>query len=276
MSQQQIEIQQIIKNYDEGNDCYIRTPSEAQAFNLDLIINYIATEPTNISSLVIFLRDYEGISLFAHLAKKLALDVNTIGMTPQIFEPFLSRIFKQVQLLQAEIFQGNQETTYNSILEKHQRKVSESTNDRYLNKGEFGIARLINKIYLKSQQFTQRGDAQANDDALKLYYKLQREFKTYLDSPKDQSGLDEFRSNSKRFISECSGTLKEHRGWKNFLANLIMHIGLFVTTAGIGNAVALGISYAQGNKNLMFPLVNTDSQQQLNNLDGYIQNFSIP
>lgn len=196
-------------------------------------------------------------------------------MIPQIFEPLLLKIIEEVPSIQAEIFKGNQEKTYNSIIDEYQRKVSESTNDRYLNTGEFGIARLINKIYLKSLQLEQRGENQAKDDAINLYNNLQREFKAYLKSPKDQSGLDEFRNNSKRFISQCSGTLKEHRGWKNFLANLIMHIGLFVTTAGIGNAVALGISYAQGNKNLMFPLVNTDSQKQLNNLAGYIQNFVI-
>jgi Fe-S cluster biogenesis protein NfuA len=156
----------------------------------------------------------------------------------------------------------------------HQRIHSDAYNDEHLNKGEFGFARLIHQVYLKKNDLLNRGEMDAANKAEALYNALNTKYKAYLASDKGSHAVSSLNTHVKHDIDQARPTLEQHRGWSNLLANIVMHVA-FLATAGIGNVVALGIAYKRGYKNLMFPMVNTDSVNKIDSIVEYLED-SLP
>lgn len=231
-----------------------------------IMFNFIENKGSH-EELASILSEHADDSLLILLAVRLAEAEETLSKIPEIFSLMVARIIDMKPDAQDFLFEGNVKTVYNPIMDRYQNVYSDVYHDKHLNKGEFGLARLIHKIHLKSDSLYLRGEVEAADAAKVLYVGLSDSYRTYLSSDNKVQALAAFKAEAKQYISEARNILEVHRGWKNMLANLMMHIGLLVTTAGIGNVVALGVAYSQGNKHLLFPLTDTDSIQKINYLD---------
>jgi|GEM_PF-6580359 len=217
------------------------------------------------------LQEHACVSLLVHLAEDLANNEHTIRLIPDIFAPVLSKILGEDPAIQRLVFQGNVQTTYNSIMGVQQRNYPDAYNDMHLNRGEFGLARLIYQVRLKSMDLINRGENAAAKTADTLYQALNQAYTEYLSSEKKAADFSKLSTSVNYNIDQTRSTLEQHRGWTNVLANISMHVILLATTAGIGNAVALGFAYKEGYKGLMFPMVNTDSHNKVNAIVEYME-----
>ena len=109
-----------------------------------------------------------------------------------------------------------------------------------------------------------------------MHQKLSAYYLEYLLSSNKNQAFDVFKSNCTNAIFEVRETLEKHRGWKNILANIMMHVGLLITTAGVGNIIATGYAYysSPGYKSLLFALTSTDSAKHIQNIEQSIDKLS--
>ena len=137
---------------------------------------------------------------------------------------------------------------------------------------EFGCAQLLHKLSKKKIDLEAKYGKQANAVivAQTLNEKLTACFIAYLDSGKNEAAKKVFGGAWKEAIATAKPTLDMYRGWKNFLANLALHVTLLITTAGIGNMAAVGYAYHQSNGNtaaIQFFKTEEDSTKLINDLE---------
>ncbi len=269
-------------------DCDTRLTHKQSALVKVIIKNYVDnqwTHPT-LSKILALHATNEFLIVFAKMLKK---DGGAYPHMGTILSPLTERILKielsnenvflkQIQWARGLFFSGNQEVRLTHFITGQViGKYTEAETDGSLNQGEFGLARLIFKIHLKAESLrAQRGDKDpAYSAANTLYNELSKEYLSYLsqEAPKGEA-CQNFKSSANGLIETAEKELSKHRGWKNFLANIGLHIGLLVTTGGLGNIAALGVSYYQGNENLLFSLTKTDSSKKGEALSNYINRFA--
>jgi hypothetical protein len=140
-------------------------------------------------------------------------------------------------------------------------------NDRYLNHGEFGIARLLFQLEIKTKSLKQRNETAAHDKAFELHQALRSAFLEYLNSNKGKNARQTLNTTWIHAINAAKPELEKHRGWSNFLVNMLLVIptlGVFMLYAG----------YQSNGKNFLFRFVNTDSAhciKKLEQIDKYTQ-----
>lgn len=246
-------------------------------FAVELISNVI-TDPDKpnaelLSLIIDLIPDYFLIDIINKIIK----DNKTFENAATYLSPLTKRILEMPQYCQNIIFAGNDYVTFDVYSGKAIRIYSAAENDYYLNKGEFGLARLIHKIKIKADSFSRKGEDAASSSASQLHKKLSTYYLEYLSSSDKKKFFQQFKSNCDTAIIEARKVLAKHRGWKNILANLMLHIALLLTTAGIGNIAAAGYAYyssTPGQKSLFFALTNTDSAKHINNIDLYVNKLS--
>lgn len=245
------------KEYLDRNVFFMSPAHEASnhaGIDVNTIVGMLKTDPNDIE-LVMILAEHANNALLVHIAESLAEREETLPIIPAVFSPMISRILDMNPLIQRIVFMGNQKTVRNAISGENMRVHSDAYNDSHLNKGAFGVARLIHQIHLKAQSLRAKNETKAANTAETLYEKLNLSHKTYVSSDNKIKALDAFKVEAKQHIDAARKELERHRGWKNVIANLLIHIGLLMTTAGVGNVVALGLAYSQGNQNLLFKLI---------------------
>jgi len=133
-------------------------------------------------------------------------------------------------------------------------------NDRYLNDGEFGIARLLFQLEIKTKSLKQRNEAAEYDIAFELHKTLRSAFLEYLNSDKGENARQTLNTTWTRAINAAKPELEKLSGWSNFLVNMLLVIptlGVFMLYAG----------YQSSGKNFLFPFVDTDSANCIKKLE---------
>lgn len=241
---------------------------EASKLAINLAFEALTSESNN-SEYISILNDFATDALLVPVIRKIINDDKKYKNAASYLSPLTERILKMKPILQDLVFEGNLNIdSINVYSEKQHRKYSDAQNDLYLNQNEFGLARLIHKIRIKAQSFD---ECQASQDANQLYKKLSELYLNYLNSSKDEDHYKQFKDNCANEISKVRKVLEKHRGWKNILANIMLHVGLLATTAGIGNLVAAGYAYYY-QKSLFFTLTNTDTANHIKNIENFLNN----
>lgn len=133
-------------------------------------------------------------------------------------------------------------------------------NDYYLNHGEFGVARLLFQLHVKSESLKQRKETIAYEKAHELHNTLRFAFLNYLNSNKGENAREALNTTWTQAINAAKSELEKHRSWSNFLINLLLVIptlGAFMFYAG----------YKSKGKNFLFPFVDTDSANHIKKLE---------
>lgn len=190
---------------------------------------------------------------------------NTYEKSAHFLSPLTLRILKMENHLQDKVFEGNVETpTYNVYNGEPVRQYSDAQNDSILNKEQFGLARQIHQIRLKAAGFEHHSEAFNN--AVALHNQLNENYIEYLDQKSD---YQTFKSKCDKAISDAREVLETHRGWKNILLNIALHIAL-LSTCGVGNIIAFGYAYYSskpGQRSFFCKLANTDSGNRIQNIE---------
>lgn len=140
-----------------------------------------------------------------------------------------------------------------------------ASNDRYLNQGEFGVARLLFQLNVKAESLKSRNETDAYYEASKLYNALYTALMEYISSNKEVKDREALDAAWTQAVNGAKPELEKHRGWSNFIVNLLFVIptlGFFMVYAG----------YKSHGKNFLFPFVDTDSAsytKKLEQIDKY-------
>lgn len=133
-------------------------------------------------------------------------------------------------------------------------------NDRYLNDGEFGIARLLFQLEIKTKSLKQRNETAAYRKAFELHKALRSAFLEYLNSDKGENARKTLNKTWTCAINAAKSELEKHRGWSNFLINML----LVIPTLG---AFMLYAGYQSSGRNFLFSFVDTDSANCIKKLE---------
>jgi hypothetical protein len=133
-------------------------------------------------------------------------------------------------------------------------------NDRLLNNGEFGIARLLFQLEVKTESLKQRHETAAYEKARELHKALRYAFLEYLNSDKGENARKNLDITWTFAINAAKPELEKHRGWSNFLVNML----LVIPTLG---AFMLYAGYQSSGKNFLFPFIDKDSTNCIKKLE---------
>lgn len=204
-------------------------------------------------------------ALLVDVIRKMVEDESTYQNASVYLSPLALRILKMDNSFQRCIFKGNETiSNYNFYTGEVVRQYSDAKNDFYLNKGRFGLARQIYQIKLKAEGFEH--NSEAFNKAVALHNQLNENYIEYLDQKSD---YQTFKSKCDRAISDAREVLETHRGWKNILLNIALHIAL-LSTCGVGNIIALSYAFYSskpGQRSFFCKLANTDSGNRIKNIE---------
>lgn len=184
-----------------------------------------------------------------------------LSKAAQYLQPLVSRIMAINDLAIGDtIFTGSTTFGKGNPRSFFYLQDNSAINDRYLNDGEFGIARLLFQLEIKIQSLEQRNEETAHNEALKLHKTLRSAFLEYLNSDKGENARQTLNTTWNQAINAAKPELEKHRGWSNFLVNML----LVIPTLG---AFMLYAGYQSSGKNFLFPFVDTDSANCIKKLE---------
>lgn len=111
------------------------------------------------------------------------------------------------------------------------------------------------------------GNSEAAIAAKKLTEKSDTLVRAYLSSDKSDADKLTLAEGWSQAITEAKPVLEKHRGWKNILTNLALHMALFITTAGIGNVAAMAYQYHRSKGQTFFVQTDTNAGKALKEIE---------
>ena len=156
-------------------------------------------------------------------------------------------------------------------------KLGDATYKPEIGNEEFAFALQLMKLEQKAKLLP-KNDVNARDAAEALHTACVLAFTTYLNkkanppvSTHTQKEIaQELQGAVDAAIDIARPNLSHLPNWKNVLANLALHVLLICTTAGVGNLIALGVSYSK-TKNAFFPFVESDSEKHIKGLQDAVK-----
>lgn len=179
----------------------------------------------------------------------------------------------EMAMIYVASIQGEKHENFISSLIKQHKTIYKTLVENGSQEGLYVF--FLFELEQKRDQFRNKNHTQAADDATTLLNNLKKSYEDYQikckDSPKDkQEYMNAMATSWKDNLDQARETksLNEHRGFKNFL----VHLALFVSTAGVGSLVAMGYTmYKSKGKNLFFQ-VKTNSIDMLDGFNEVIKN----
>jgi hypothetical protein len=179
----------------------------------------------------------------------------------ETLQPFVKRIIDLPDCpILKEAFQGSKTFGRGNPGSLFYLADNSHLNDLYLNKGEFGIARLLYQLKEKIDSLNDRNETDATNTASILHDKLTSAFKIYLNSDKGNNDRKILDNAWKKAIGEAKPKLEKHRGWANFIVNML----LMIPTLG---GFMIYEAYRTNCKSFLFPFVETDSANCIKKLE---------
>ncbi|CEG55648.1 Dot/Icm T4SS effector Wip [Legionella fallonii] len=120
----------------------------------------------------------------------------------------------------------------------------------------------LHKLKSKANELHQNGHTEAYTSAMEIHSKLEKAYRDL----KGNHNIDNFRAKCTDVIAKQRPVLDKHRGWSEFLVNLV----LLISTAGIGLLIKGAINVAN-NKSFFF-VHKTQSTQIVDDLQSTIEN----
>lgn len=125
----------------------------------------------------------------------------------------------------------------------------------------------MKKFDKKINQLYEEGYPEKATIAEELHTTLKEEFNLFQASTKSEADYSRFKTQCTKAIEDAKPHLKDHRGWKELFFNLAIGI------ATLGTAFLINYAYTKGND--FFFKLNTNSVNQLNDINSTIDEMDI-